>query len=94
MSLGGSVRFCTIHANIDALPLFSLWKCCASMSFRLLMSVAMLLQCALIVKSTHQQTRGFFFFYLHTERKSSVNGSSCNPSSGNVLCFFFFCCLK
>lgn len=50
MSLEGSVTFCTIHANIDALPLFSLWKCCASMSFRLLMSVAMLLQCALIVR--------------------------------------------
>lgn len=47
MSLQSLINLCTISDDVNAYP-FYLSKC-AGKSFRLLMSVAMLLQCALIV---------------------------------------------
>lgn len=107
MSLECSVTFCTIHANVnDAYPfcffcffyLFFplhgnvLW---CSVSFRLLRSVAMFLQPALIVSrwqvqpSTHQGDVfcSLSLFTSHTPWKTADNGSSCNPSSGNFFLF-------
>lgn len=98
MSLEGWVTFCTIHAKVEFFFFLHGNLLCCSASFRLLMSVAMLQQPALIVfrwqvhPSTHQ--RGFSLsFSLSTSRvlprKTAVNGSSCNPSSGNVYFFLF-----
>lgn len=50
MSLQSLITFCTIYNDVNAYPfLFIKVLCSAGMSFRLLMSVAMLLQCALII---------------------------------------------
>lgn len=50
MSLQSLITFCTIYDDVDEYTfIYGNVLCCAGMSFKLLMSVAMLLQCALIV---------------------------------------------
>lgn len=70
---------------------FNLSKCVLLcwLEFKLLMSVAMLLQCALqLADVIGGRTRLSTLKFFHKQSKDSFYGSSCNPSSGIFFSVF------